>query len=81
MNIVIDPRVPGALGSFGFDDEGTPATPRYAVHNGQWVGVLAGRDSAAVHHSGAQPSGGQRLNLKVALERSRRNGKAHTNLR
>jgi TldD protein len=48
MNIVIDPRVPGALGSFGFDDEGTPAAARYAVHNGQWVGVLAGRDSASV---------------------------------
>jgi TldD protein len=48
MNIVIDPRVPGALGSFGYDDEGTPAAPRYAVQSGQWVGVLAGRDSAAV---------------------------------
>jgi TldD protein len=48
MNVVIDPSIPGALGSFGFDDEGTPATRRYAVHNGQWVGVLAGRDSAAV---------------------------------
>ncbi|OLB81548.1 MAG: peptidase U62 [Actinobacteria bacterium 13_2_20CM_2_71_6] len=48
MNIVIDPGIPGALGSFGYDDEGTPATRRYAVHNGQWVGVLAGRDSAAV---------------------------------
>jgi TldD protein len=48
MNIVIDPRVPGALGSFGYDEEGTPAAPRYAVQSGQWVGVLAGRDSAAV---------------------------------
>jgi len=48
MNIVIDPTIPGALGSFGYDDEGTPASRRYAVHNGQWVGVLAGRDSAAV---------------------------------
>jgi TldD protein len=48
MNIVIDPLVPGALGSFGFDDEGSPAAARYAVQNGQWVGVLAGRDSAAV---------------------------------
>jgi TldD protein len=48
MNIVIDPGIPGALGSFGYDDEGTPAARRYAVHNGQWVGVLAGRDSAAV---------------------------------
>jgi len=48
MNIVIDPRIPGALGSFGFDDEGSPAAARYAVREGQWVGVLAGRDSAAV---------------------------------
>lgn len=47
MNIVIDPSIPGALGSFGFDDEGTPAQRRYAVQNGVWKGVLAGRDSAA----------------------------------
>jgi len=48
MNITIDPTIPGALGSFGFDDEGTPAQARDAVRNGRWVGVLAGRDSAAV---------------------------------
>lgn len=47
MNITIDPTIPGALGSFGFDDEGTPAARRYAVRDGVWVGVLAGRDSAA----------------------------------
>ncbi|WP_433297910.1 TldD/PmbA family protein [Actinoplanes sp. CA-030573] len=48
MNITIDPGIPGALGSFGYDDEGTPATKRDAVRDGIWVGVLAGRDSAAV---------------------------------
>jgi TldD protein len=48
MNITIDPTIPGALGSFGYDDEGTPATARDAVRAGTWVGVLAGRDSAAV---------------------------------
>jgi len=48
MNIIIDPTIPGALGSFGYDDEGTPATPRSAVYEGVWVGVLAGRDSAAM---------------------------------
>jgi TldD protein len=48
MTITIDPTIPGALGSFGFDDEGTPAAKRDAVRNGRWVGVLAGRDSAAV---------------------------------
>ncbi|GGK00564.1 peptidase C69 [Pilimelia anulata] len=47
MNITIDPTIPGALGSFGFDDEGTPAAARYAVREGIWTGVLAGRDSAA----------------------------------
>ena len=48
MNITIDPTIPGALGTFGFDDEGTPALPRDAVREGTWVGVLAGRDSASV---------------------------------
>jgi TldD protein len=48
MNITIDPTIPGSLGSFGFDDEGTPAAARYAVRDGIWVGALAGRDSAAV---------------------------------
>jgi TldD protein len=48
MNITIDPTIAGALGSFGYDDEGTPAEPRDAVRDGTWVGVLAGRDSAAV---------------------------------
>jgi TldD protein len=47
MNITIDPTIPGALGSFGYDDEGTPAACRDAVRDGIWVGVLAGRDSAA----------------------------------
>ncbi len=48
MTITIDPTITGALGSFGFDDEGTPAAARDAVREGRWVGVLAGRDSAAV---------------------------------
>jgi TldD protein len=48
MNITADPTLPGSLGSFGFDDEGTPAERREIVRDGTWVGVLAGRDSAAV---------------------------------
>ena len=48
MTITIDPTIPGALGSFGYDDEGTPAAAPDAVRAGTWVGVLAGRDSAAV---------------------------------
>src|SRR4051812_27727670 len=48
MNITVDPTFPGALGSFGFDDEGSPAVMRDAVRDGVWVGVLAGRASASV---------------------------------
>src|SRR5205814_595772 len=48
MTITADPTIPGALGSFGYDDEGTPAAARDIVRDGVWVGVLAGRDSASV---------------------------------
>jgi TldD protein len=56
MNITADATLPGALGSFGYDDEGTPAHPVDIVHNGTWVGVLSGRDSAAL--AGIPESGG-----------------------
>jgi len=55
MNISADATLPGALGSFGFDDEGTPAHPVDIVRQGTWVGVLSGRDSAALV---GIPSGG-----------------------
>ncbi|HEX2773731.1 MAG TPA: TldD/PmbA family protein, partial [Micromonosporaceae bacterium] len=56
MNITADATLPGALGSFGYDDEGTPAHPVDIVRNGTWVGVLSGRDSAAL--AGLDSSGG-----------------------
>jgi len=46
MNITADATLPGALGSFGYDDEGTPAQRVDIVKQGVWVGVLGGRDSA-----------------------------------
>src|SRR6185437_8287206 len=48
MNVTADATLPGALGSFGFDDEGTPAHPVDIVKDGIWVGALSGRDSAAL---------------------------------
>jgi TldD protein len=48
MNITADATIPGALGTFGFDDEGAPARRVDIVREGIWVGVLSGRDSAAV---------------------------------
>ena len=55
MNITADATIPGALGTFGFDDEGTPAQRVDIVKDGIWVGVLSGRDSAAV--AGLPPGG------------------------
>ncbi|MFZ6004961.1 MAG: TldD/PmbA family protein [Actinomycetota bacterium] len=55
MNITADATLPGALGSFGYDDEGVPAQAVDIVKDGTWVGVLSGRDSAPLL---GLPSGG-----------------------
>lgn len=55
MNITADATLPGSLGSFGYDDEGTPAQSVDIVKDGTWVGVLSGRDSA--HLAGLEPGG------------------------
>jgi len=55
MNITADATLPGALGTFGYDDEGTPAHRVDIVTEGTWVGVLSGRDSAAI--AGLSPGG------------------------
>ena len=55
MNITADATLPGALGTFGYDDEGTPAQRVDIVRDGTWVGVLSGRDSAA--RAGLPPGG------------------------
>ncbi len=55
MNITADATIPGAMGTFAYDDEGTPAQRVPIVDAGTWVGVLSGRDSAAV--AGLPPGG------------------------
>ncbi|MFQ5555791.1 MAG: TldD/PmbA family protein [Acidimicrobiia bacterium] len=55
MNITADATLEGALGTFGYDDEGSPATAVDIVREGTWVGVLSGRDSAAI--AGLPPGG------------------------
>jgi TldD protein len=55
MNITADATIPGALATFGYDDEGTPAQCVDIVKEGTWVGVLSGRDSA--HLAGLPPGG------------------------
>ena len=55
MNVTADATLPGARGSFAYDDEGTPAHRVDIVREGTWVGVLSGRDSAA--RAGVPPGG------------------------
>jgi TldD protein len=46
MQVTADATLPGAMGSFGYDDEGVAAQCVDIVRDGYWVGVLSGRDSA-----------------------------------
>jgi TldD protein len=48
VNIQIDSVLPGGLGTFGYDDEGVPASRGWAVREGIFVGYLMSRETAAV---------------------------------
>ncbi|HEY8806045.1 MAG TPA: TldD/PmbA family protein, partial [Candidatus Limnocylindria bacterium] len=47
VNIAIDATRKGGLGTFGYDDEGVPATEGWAVKDGIFVGYLMSRETAA----------------------------------
>ncbi|MBI2324929.1 MAG: TldD/PmbA family protein [Chloroflexi bacterium] len=47
VNIRIDSTTPGGLGTFGWDDEGVPASEGWAVKDGIFVGYLMSRETAA----------------------------------
>jgi TldD protein len=46
VNISADATLPGALGTFGWDDEGVPAQRVDVVKDGRFVGYLTDRESA-----------------------------------
>jgi len=46
VNITADATVPGALGTFGWDDEGVPAQRTFLVKEGVFSGYLSSRDTA-----------------------------------
>ena len=48
VNIVADATLPGALGSFAFDDEGVPGARFHVVREGVFSGYLASRETASV---------------------------------
>jgi TldD protein len=47
VNVVADATEPGGLGTFGFDDEGTPGQRIEVIRNGIFVGYISDRESAA----------------------------------
>lgn len=47
VNLYADATVPGALGTFGYDDEGVPAQRVDLVKEGMFVGYLSSRETAA----------------------------------
>jgi TldD protein len=55
MNVTADPTTPGALGSFGWDDEGVPAAAHPVVRDGVLVGWLGSRE---VGHPGSMRADG-----------------------
>ncbi|MCX6825909.1 MAG: TldD/PmbA family protein [candidate division Zixibacteria bacterium] len=48
VNIYADATIPGALGSFGYDDEGVKAQRAPIIKNGVHVGYLTSRETAPV---------------------------------
>ncbi|HEY9712446.1 MAG TPA: TldD/PmbA family protein [Chroococcales cyanobacterium] len=56
VNLVADATTAGALGGFGFDDEGVQAQDVALVKDGMFVGYLSSRDTA--HMIGLERSGG-----------------------
>jgi predicted Zn-dependent protease len=45
LNVSFDPTVPGQLASYGFDDDGTPATRQHLIENGILQRGLGGAES------------------------------------
>ena len=58
LNIVDSAAVPGLRGSYKYDDEGTPATKTYLIKEGELVGRLHSRETAA--KMGEKPTGNAR---------------------
>jgi len=56
LTVTADATLPGGLGSFGFDDEGTPAQRTALIEDGLLRATLSDRESAAA--AGLERSGG-----------------------
>ncbi len=66
VNLVADATVPEGLGTFGYDDEGTPAKRVYLVKEGIFVGYQTSRETAA-ELGLKESSGGMRADSLLSL--------------
>ena len=66
VNIVADATVAKGLGTFGYDDEGTPAKRVFLIKEGVFVGYQSSRETAAELKLG-ESSGGMRADSPLAL--------------
>lgn len=66
VNIVADATVPGGLGTFGYDDEGTKAKKVYLVEKGMFSNYQSSRETAAELKL-KESSGGMRADSPLAL--------------
>lgn len=66
VNIVADATLPGGLGTFGYDDEGTPAKRVFLVKEGIFVGYQSSRET--ISELGLkESSGGMRADSPLAI--------------
>jgi TldD protein len=66
VNIVADATVPGGLGTFGYDDEGTPAKQVFLIKEGSFVGYQTSRETA-VELGLDESSGSMRADSPLAI--------------
>jgi len=66
VNIVADATISGGLGTFGYDDEGTPARQVFLIKEGLFTGYQTSRETAAELGSN-ESSGGMRADSPLAI--------------
>jgi len=50
VNLTADATIPGGLGTFGYDDEGTPAQRTYLIKEGKFQDYITSRDTVTKLH-------------------------------
>src|SRR4029079_7543507 len=59
VNMPADATVPGGMGTFGWDDDGVPATRTPLVERGIFTGYLSSRETAGALGIGRSGGGGR----------------------